>query len=520
MTAKDTSPNTSSQGEFSSQVVDIPKLNSTITTLTEFIAAKPHLSPEGGDSQAQEFAAKAAAQAAEFKTGYEKETNILDADTRKKLSEWVHADESEAGAHQLKQVAQAMIRFWRGVGRKEGTEQEKKMAGHPAHDKRHLLEDLMAGLVFRCDVVTDTGASNDEYQKLGLPGSFMHDIGRLAEVRVTKKQQGGESGDKHAEMSFYITKQLLDCFPTLDQRVRDHMLYSILMHQQWPKKELENTVGYKMTMNEPLNRSVMGSDRLQLVGPESVLRFIAFDIGEADVPLSFDAKIKPERKAQLDNKAETDLVEHIEFYLRNLLPVEVRVSSAAANQKVNKHAVELKAISGAFLILSTKDEIWQQIFAPELARDRGERVDEVKLAENKKRILTPDVWAEIKNQIVLAQGKGSDPSVKAQIDTILGSKPASDLAVSLVSAENASLTAKGLSVIKNQVGKVTDPVAADRLKRGLAYALVMRDQHDREMLKTVASIQNNPQLFPNHTLERTFAQFVLNNFSQTLQKAA
>jgi len=187
MTSKPEASSSSSHSEFSSQVVDIPKLNTTIATLTEFITAKPHLSPEGADPQAQEFAAKAAAQAAEFKTGYENEANILDQVTRKKLSEWIHADESETGAHQLEQVAQAMIRFYSGVGRKEGTEQERKMAGHPAHDKRHLLEDLMAGLVFRSDVVMDTGASNDEYQKIGLPGSFMHDIGRLAEVRVTKK---------------------------------------------------------------------------------------------------------------------------------------------------------------------------------------------------------------------------------------------------------------------------------------------------------------------------------------------
>lgn len=520
MATIDTSPNASSRMEFSSQVVDIAKLQGTLTNLTSFIVDRPNLSKEVIDPPAQEFAAKAAATAAEFKTGYEKETSILTLDTRKKLSDWIHQDESETGAHQLEQFGYAAIRFWSGLGRKAGSEQEKRMAGHPAHDKRHLLEDLMAGLEFRADVVTDTGTNNDEYQKIGLIGSFMHDIGRLAEERVTKKQQGGESGDKHAEMSFYITKQLLDCFPKLNPVVRDHILYSILVHQQWPKKELENTVGYKMTMNEPLNRSVMGSDRLQLVGPEGILRFIAFDIGEADKPLDFDSKVRPERKTQLDNKAETDLVEHTEFYMRRLLPVEVPGSSPNANKKVNQRSNELRAISGAYLWLSSTDQIREQIFAPELARDRGEKVDEAKLAANMKPILPLEIWTIIKQQIALVEGTGTDTTVKEGIELEIADKSAADLALKLVSAENASLTIKGLGVIKNQIGKVTDPIAVDRLKRGLAYALAMRGQHDRELLKTITSIQNNPQLFPNHTLERTFAQFVLNNFSQTLQKAA
>jgi len=516
------------QAEFSSGVVDIPKLNTTLDTLTNFITQPIGARKDNSDPVAVEFVKKAALEAAEFKARYEVDANILTSELRKKLSGLVHQDESPTGPHQLAQVGQAVIRFWNGIEFKEKSPESQKMAGLPGHDKRHLLEDLTAGLVFRSDVVTDIGASNDEYQKIGLIGSFTHDFGRMLEVRINGTQQGGELGDKHAELSFYTTKQILDCFPKLDPTIKDHILYSILVHQQWPKKELENTPGYKMTMNEPINRSVMGSDRLQLVGPEAILRFIGFDIGEG--LLGFETAVNPQRKTQLDNKAETSLAEHVEFYMRNLLPVEVPGSSAVANKKANQQALELKAISGAFIWLSSTDQIREQIFAPELARDPdfapklardpGQTVDEVKLAENKKRILAPDVWAEVKRQIELAEGGGSDKVVKAEIDLVTTNKSSTDLATHLVSSENASVTAKGLVAIKDRIGKVTDPKAQERLAIGLGYAAVMRDRYDQARFKTLVGIQNNTQQFPANSLERTFASFVLQNFSSSSSKAA
>ncbi|MEK7605547.1 MAG: HD domain-containing protein [Patescibacteria group bacterium] len=505
--------------DFSAQVVDIPKLESTLTSLTSFTKERPQIVPGAIDTTAREFIVKAAEEANTFKTNFEKQENILTPSERTRISEWVRKDEGETGMHQLEQLGRACIRLWSSVGRSTGTETEKKMSGLPGHDKRHLLQDLTAGLQFRNDVVSAEAGNKDEYQKIGLIGSLLHDVGRLAEERVVGTPVGGEQGDKHTELSFYIAKQLFDAFPQLDQAVRDHILYSILVHQKWPNKSEEETIGYQMTMNEPLNRSVMGSDRLQLVGPEAILRFIGFDIGESDKPLDFDTKVKPERKEALDNKAETDLSEHIEFYMRNLLPVEVPGSPQAANNAVNQRCNLLRAISGAYLWLSSSDEIRKQIFAPELARDRGETVDEVKLATNKKRILSKEIWGEIKGQIAAIEFPDIQTGIKTEVQQLTSTKSLEEIVMSFVKAENASTTQKGITKIKEKVGKITDPAATERLKVGIGYALAMRDRLSRNTLKTISAMNNDLPHFPAHSLEKSFSQFVLNNYPVTLQQA-
>lgn len=510
----------SSSTDFSTQVVDIPKFEATLTSLAAFIKERPHLAPGILDTTALEFGKQSADTAAAFKAEFEKKENILSPEERKRISDWVHQDESETGTHQLEQLAKACFRLWDSVGHATGTSAEQRMAGLPGHDRRHLLQDLSAGLQFRNDVVTAGTGDKDEYQKIGLIGSLMHDVGRFAEERIYGTPTGGELGDKHAEMSFYITKQLIDAFPQLDGAVKNHILYSILGHQQWPKKDQEGTVGYQMIMNEPLNRSVMGADRLQLVGPEGILRFIGFDMGETEKSLDFDTKVKPERKEMMvPGKEETDLAEHVEFFMRNLLPVEVPGSPKAANDKVNDRSNLLRAISGTYLWLSSSDEIRKQIFAPELAREAGQTVDVDKLAANKKTILPKEIWEEIKGQVASIDFPGIQTGIKSEIDQLISTKSLEDIVMSLVTTENASTTQKGMAKIKEKIAKVTGPQAIDRLKVGLGYVLAMRDRYTRDSLRTISAMNTDLAHFPSHSLEKTFAGFVLNNYPTTLQKA-
>jgi len=87
------------QAEFSSGVVDIPKLNTTLDTLTNFITQPIGARKDNSDPVAVEFVKKAALEAAEFKARYEVDANILTSELRKKLSGLVHQDESPTGPH-------------------------------------------------------------------------------------------------------------------------------------------------------------------------------------------------------------------------------------------------------------------------------------------------------------------------------------------------------------------------------------------------------------------------------------
>jgi hypothetical protein len=431
----------------------------------------------------------------------------MDEQKRATFNAWVTQDESENGPNHLGKVADAYASLWEAI----------TWGGLPGHDKRHLQEDLKAGLQFRFDVMNNGGGDN--YQKLSLLGSWMHDIGRLVEERINQTPTGGEKGTDHGMMSFVVAKDILDHFTDIPQELRDHISHSVLRHQTWPNDEFKqkNPVGYSLIMDEPLPRSVMGSDRLQLAGPEGILRMWGFDLGQSKEKTHPTAAINPEKKKSLASPPpNTDLSHHMEFYMRNLLPVDVPGSPDKANELVKARAQRHKAITGTYLWLSSTDEIRDQIFAPELGTS-GATLDELK--SKKKAPLEPVVW----NQIKSVAEHGLDPVTEQKVRAKLGGRTVADLATlddqsskqllfllarDMLSAPNASVTKEEMDQVNAKLAEVPSGVARARLAEGLSYAVVMREVLDAEHEQMMSSILQDTKKFPPHSLEHKLAQFV------------
>lgn len=462
--------------------------------------------PKRPDADPVAFLQEAKQRAETFSKYYEVPTHKMNDQKRAVFNKWVEQDEAEGGSNHLGKLTDAYAAMWGAI----------KKDGLPGHDKRHLQEDLKAGLQFRFDVVNSNGT--DSYQKLGLIGSWVHDIGRLVEERVQGTPTGGEMGKAHGMMSFAIAKDILDHFTDIPQELRDQIAYSVLNHQTWPPTKEDKAakpVKYSLIFDEPMPQSVMGSDRLQLVGPEGIMRMWGFDVGESK-KLNVTTTVNPERKIKLDSGANTDLAHHMEFYMRNLLPVEVKESPQEANNKVNARADRYRAIVGTYLWLSSTDEIRDQIFAPELGTS-GVTAEELKT--NKKTPLTPAIWNQIKT---VAEG-GLDPQTEQRVRARLGGRSVVDLqtlddesskqllfvlAREMISPPNASVTPEEISQINIKLTEVPQGLARARLAEGISYAIVMRETLDAEHEQMMTALLQDAKKFPPQSLERKLAQFV------------
>ena len=316
-----------------------------------------------------------------------------------------------------------------------------------------------------------------------------------------QKTTGGEDGHLHAKLSGWILNGILKHIPSIPLNIRQQMVHAALAHQEWNPEKNEMTKYF--TNNEPTSQEVLKIERSGLVGAHAIERMIAYDVGaQAAKSLDFVTKINPERQTKLVTpKDNTDLFHHIEFYMRNLFPVTTEGAPDAVNRAMTKRVEDAKAISGAFLYLASTDEVRQQIFAPEMARDRGEQLNAEELIANKKKLLSPELWNAIKNKV-------------RQVENSLSLKTAVDTSTLEQLAEKASglkledpAAQKALGVIKQKLAAVTDPEAQKRLAFGLAFAEEQIRFYKTEGNKAIQKAVGDKKNFTPHSVERILADY-------------
>lgn len=441
-----------------------------------------------------------------------------------RLSNWIKADESSA-TPQSTELTSALIQLWNKVA----------SPGHPGHDKRHLMQDLKAGLTMTKDLIEKGSTEMTWYQKFMLLGSMMHDFGRLAEVRATGGIVGGESGTEHPKASFLITEEILKHFPGIDQELKDQLLYSILMHQTRLKP---NDPAQSFIVGQPGPYIVQIGDRLQMFGPEAHARHLQWDAGldTRDILATPDesrkTKLEPGKK---DPKLPVSI--HAENILRTHGPVELPLlpiseswskdvkdrakeeneAIANANERMRLQGKRREVITGTYLMLGWP-HLREEIFAPELEVERREREasgsgekwrDDNKqaYADNDKNFLKPDVWEAIKQETVDVLTQGSELNRK-----VMGkqaNRSLEDLALAMVSADNMAKQDDEIATIKKKVAAVTDPQQRQALGLAFAYNLVKMEEFDGEHRRVTDVIrdQKNAELYPPHGLERLLAEF-------------
>jgi len=326
---------------------------------------------------------------------------------------------------------------------------ETAQCAAPGHDIRHFFKTFFSGLRFTIeDQIVD-------YRQYFLIGALLHDIGRLIEEKILGKQIGGSAGVDHAKLSFSLAKKLLDHFPQIPQVLKEHLLYAILMHQQGTGKPF-------------MAQTVARCDREQLVGPEAIQRMFAFDVGLQGVHIQTTAN--EERRSTLPSPGtpeDTEVMHHIEFYMRNLYP--------AIGTQAQANEDKLKSISGIFLMLANTQSIRKQIFAPEFARDENKLMGEQSLQSKKP--LAEHVWHEIK--------KGPDEAIRKRMQVYM-QKPLPRLLEMLVTLPYASVTQAELYTLHSKLLPLTKE-EKNRLQEGIAYAIVMREQLDAQEEKFLAT---------------------------------
>ena len=154
------------------------------------------------------------------------------------------------------------------------------------------------------------------------------------------------------------------------------------------------------------------------------------------------------------------------------------------------------------MYLASPDEIRQQIFAPELARDRGETIDEKTLTENRKKPLSPKVWNLIKT---LSREAQADPTYNQTLETM----SLENYAEIMSGEADTPVGKKTHERVQAKIKAVTDPEARKRLAYGLEFAYRASDkQRQVEESKLKAALASK-QLAPDHSVERVLTEFVV-----------
>jgi len=328
-------------------------------------------------------------------------------------------------------------------------------SGLPGHDRRHVA----------CDVISDLNCLQEEsitdFNQAAMIGALYHDVGRWSEIKLWGQQLGGVLGVDHPKISFMFIKEIFKKYPDVPQKLQDQVLYSILVHQEGG--------GQGNFFAEFVQRG----DREQLVGSEGIARFFAFDCGLDD--RSIKTKVNNERRLVLPlpgKPEDTDLMHHIEFYMRNLYPL-------TGNNGPQK-AKELKIISGTFLYLSSTDEIRDQIFYPEIYRDQnnGSLPEGLKF----KTPISEEIWQQIK--------KGPSEDIRQHIEEIKKNNSNYSLISRIISSKGFSVVSRELENIEKNINEFKDNTPeSDRLKDGLAYEVVMMLNQENNYRQTLNKIK-------------------------------
>ncbi len=443
--------------------------------------------------------------------------------TIKRLGEWIKEDEKSSNPL-LSQVADACIKLWDSV----------KSPGHPGHDKRHVMEDLKAGLDLRRDLVDSGSKTVGAYQKISLISSMMHDFGRLAEVQATGRVAGADEGREHPKASYYILDAILQHFPQIPQQIRDDLCFAVIVHQDWLSDK--NAPNYNLIMNGILERSTASADRQQLLGPEGITRFFQYDVGMSDREIA--AAADESRRTKLDPRQKPPLAlpHHVEYYMRThrptylpLLPLkdewpedlkrwikEENTAIERTNARINMRTRWLESVSGVFLYLGWP-HLREEIFAPELEMERRDsqnpgsgqqwrKENEEVYAKNEKNFLHPDTWYMIRQQLQEISQDGTELNKKVKARK--GNKSLEQLVKDLVTAPHAAVQNDELANIMKKLSAVTSPANREGLTTAIAYALVMRDELAGYHNSVVRSVKEDKDLYPSQSLERRIVDFV------------
>jgi hypothetical protein len=344
--------------------------------------------------------------------------------------------------------------------------------GHPGHDRRHIcLKDPLSAL--RC--ATEEGLN--DWRQIFLLGALLHDVGRLPEPRIQSMPMGGVRGEDHAFLSFEIVRLLLEAFPEIPQELRDALLYSIVVHQRGHGRE---NFGAQL---------VQRADREQLIGAEFIARAISAGVGLGGFHIKIPTDSRRAVGLELPGTPQhCDLAHHLEFYARNLYP--------SVGLHAEQHSNAGKVVSGTFLKLAGGTEHHEQLFAPELARDRGVSIQLGRF----KSPLTVPCWRAIAEPL--------EPSLQERCNEARSQNKLLELAYQLCTlplAANPQKSAVDLSkdkpgtawdLIEKQIGAL-DPAESASWHQAFAYALVRNRDASTEDHRIIAAAQDFYRGTPN-----------------------
>lgn len=388
---------------------------------------------------------------------------------------WV---DSEEGKNVIAKLSLSIISLLKNIA----------MQGLPGHDKRHILfKDPIAGLRF----IEEDRISG--YKQLFLLGSLFHDFGRLIEQQFYGKHLNGVLGEVHPKISYYFLKQILKDFPEIPAKLRDHILYSVVIHQTGKGDSF-------------FAQAVQRCDREQLIGAEGPMRILSAAIEEGN--MSLVAPIQERRKRELSLPAkpvdltlpeeirdlpDSEIPHRIEFYMRNLYP------NVGSRGEID--ASENKIISGIFLLISSTQPIREQIFAPEYARDNG--LTET-LQLRFKKPMSEESWRSIKTLIQ------NDHELSLEIFRTMEGKSCDALILEMISACGASVTEKQREFILKEVEQMSD-YEKTCYSYGCAYVICIRkreDKKDTDLLERTKAIYD-PESLPYKVAEYIFEEMTV-----------
>lgn len=172
----------------------------------------------------------------------------------------------------------------------------------PAHDLRQILhKDVCEGLRF-AEYEQPQG-----YKSAFMIPMFCHDIGRLLEGKFYDLGLPMSAWIKHSELSYLMLREVLDEYPAIPERLKNHFLYAVLAHSG------ENGETY-------MSRAVQTCDRMQMLGPEGFFRAVSFMTGlvpNGEIAYPRDPRYQTELPILWDHKSVVSVMEHVG---RNMFP--------------------------------------------------------------------------------------------------------------------------------------------------------------------------------------------------------
>lgn len=328
--------------------------------------------------------------------------------------------------------------------------QKRTPHGFPDHDRRHILFSVPV-------TALELSERQPQYQQIfGFYCCLLHDAGRIIENHFdfndpTKK----ELSKIHPQISAAVCAQLLEPFSDLPSSVRNEILVAVAMHDSG------------QVTNSELSIFVQSVDRLQLIGPEFLIRSIGYLAACKNTPFYTPINSIPKR--------DQTVLGTLSYYLHNLYP---NISGG------NDLESRLSICSGAILKLATYDgsDSVGELFAHTKIYPRIEWPD---LPTNLVRAIDREAFIALSGNSRIFPSVSSTSFRLQHLDSLGYVEKL--LALPLVSQLDFDVS--GLAAKQNLNERVLE---AERLGIGLniamRYALLCAESYNAEMLLTVESL--------------------------------